>query len=264
MDKTRQPDVIEAGDGPPVVLIHSSVAGARQWRHLMGHLAASHRTIAPNLYGYGTTPPWPGQHPQRLEDQAALIAGLLPEDRSPVSIVGHSFGGSVAMKLAAMNPGRVARLVLIEPNPFTLLREANRSAAFDDAMRLCETIRGAGVTGDWAGAAETFADYWTGPGSWAAMSEDRRAKFATALRPNLHEWDAILGERTTAAEWVAALPTATTVITANDTVRTIAEIAELLAAAAPDWRFETLPEGGHMAALTKPDSIAPLIERALR
>ena len=56
-------DYLEAGSsGPVVMLVHSSVSGARQWRRLMGDLKDQFRVRAVNLFGYGKTPPWPGRN----------------------------------------------------------------------------------------------------------------------------------------------------------------------------------------------------------
>ena len=52
-------DFIEAGSGPKVILIHSSVAGARQWGNLMSALSDRFHFIAINLFGYGATDAWP-------------------------------------------------------------------------------------------------------------------------------------------------------------------------------------------------------------
>ena len=98
-------DFIEAGSGDIVILVHSSVAGARQWRSLMEALATNYHVIAINLFGYGKTRAWVGDNPQSLEDQARLIEPFLPLDGGQISIVGHSFGGSVAMKAAALFKG---------------------------------------------------------------------------------------------------------------------------------------------------------------
>lgn len=256
-------DVIEEGDGPTVVLIHSSVAGAGQWRGLMEDLAGEFRLLAVNLYGYAGTDPWAAERAQTLCDQARLLEQILPDAIGRFSVVGHSFGGSVAMKAAAVYGDRVDRLVLIEPNPFYLLSQHGRDDAFAEALALRNCIKENGGRGDWEAAAAVFADYWTGEGSWAAMPGARRAKFARALRPNFHEWDAVMTETTPISEWRAVLPRDTTVIRAADTVRSIAEIVDLMEAACPDWRFERLGEGGHMAALTKPEIMNPLIRSAL-
>src|SRR4029077_18564479 len=130
-------DFVEAGSvGPVVMLVHSSVSGARQWRRLMEDLKDRFRVRAGNLYGYGKTPPWSSDAPQTLDDQARLVETALPTNADNVCVVGHSFGGSVAMKLAARLAGRVSRLVLLETNPFYLLEQSGRADAFAEAMDL--------------------------------------------------------------------------------------------------------------------------------
>lgn len=256
-------DFVEMGVGPIVVLIHSSVAGAGQWRRLMDELSDDFNLFAVNLYGYGDTDTWREGQVQTLADQAGLLATILPDPESRFSIVGHSFGGSVAMKAAQVFCDRVDRLVLIEPNPFYLLSQSGRAEAFSEAKALRDCIKENGGAGQWDAAAAVFVDYWTGPGSWDAMPEERRSKFAKALQPNYHEWDAVMNEATPIAAWREALPAKTTVISAEDTVRSIREIVDLLELECPAWRFEKLGKGGHMAALTQPEVMNPIIRSAL-
>ena len=77
---TIKADFLEAGSGPVVMLIHSSVSGARMWRRLMDDLKDDFHVRAVNLYGYGSTPRWPSDTPQSLDDQARLVETALPTD----------------------------------------------------------------------------------------------------------------------------------------------------------------------------------------
>lgn len=244
-------------------MIHSSVAGAGQWRRLMDEFAEDFQLFAVNLYGYGGTEPWSRTQGQALLDQANLLSAILPDAESRFSIVGHSFGGSVAMKAAEVFQDRVDKLVLIEPNPFYLLAQEGRNEAFSEVLALRNCIKENGGIGDWEAAAAVFADYWTGDGSWAAMPKDRRSKFAKALQPNYHEWDAVMNETTPLAKWREALPASTTVVCAEDTVRSIRQIVDLFEKECPDWHFEKIGEGGHMAALTRPEIMNAIIRSAL-
>jgi pimeloyl-ACP methyl ester carboxylesterase len=131
---TTKVDFLAAGSGPVVMLVHSSVSGARQWRRLMDDLKDDFHVRAVNLFGYGSTPPWSADVPQSLDDQARLAEAALPTTADAVCLVGHSFGGSVAMKLAARLSGRVTKLVLLETNPFYLLKQSGRADAFAEAM----------------------------------------------------------------------------------------------------------------------------------
>lgn len=257
-------DFIEAGQGDRVILIHSSVSGARQWRSLMGALASGAHVLAINLFGYGATRPWTADRPQTLEDQARLIEPFLPRDGGKISLVGHSFGGSVAMKAALLFKDQVRRLVLVEPNPFYLLDRHDRPEAYAEAVSLRDTIKAHGQVGSWETAAESFANYWAGAGSWDAMPEDRRSKFATALQPNFHEWDAVMNEQTSLSEWRAALPPDTTVVSAADTTNSISGIVEVLQENAPSWNYERVGQGGHMAIVSNPDLVNPIVIKGLR
>jgi hypothetical protein len=61
-------------------------------------------------------------------------------------------------------------------------------------------------------AAEKFADYWVGAGTWREMSLDRRLAFSEALKPNLFEWDAVMDDTTPVEEGAALLPRATLLV----------------------------------------------------
>ncbi len=246
------------------MLLHSSVSGARQWRHLMDDLKADHHVRAVNLFGYGKTPPWPNETRQSLDDQARLAEAALPANADNICLVGHSFGGSVAMKLAARLAGRVAKLVLLEANPFYLLRQAGQADAFAEAMDLRDCIKKFGALGEWSVAAEQFADYWGGAGSWRNMPPERRSAFADALKPNYFEWDAVMDEVTPLAQWARLLPRATLVVSDPNTVTPIREITALLRQNCPMWTYREIAEGGHMAPLTRPDIVNPLVRSFLR
>ena len=181
-------DILRAGNGPAVILIHASVSSARQWRRLSDRLADRFTVLAANMIGYGATPTWPGRRKQTLDDQAASIERAIGDVDGPIAIVGHSFGGSVAMKLAARLGSRVTRLGLIEPNPVNLLRDEGRDDAFAEAHALFEFLRATTSKGDWTTAAERFSEYWAGAGSWAETPPERRDMFVDGLRPNPFEW----------------------------------------------------------------------------
>jgi len=251
-------DHTDAGQGEPVILIHSSVSANRQWRALTETLQDRYRVLAINLYGYGETTPWPGTAPQSLHAQAQLVLALCEALDAPVHLVGHSFGGAVALKAATLLGPRVGSLVLLEPNPVHLLRVHGRTEAYLEARALRDHVKCYGSRGDWPRVAERFADYWLGDGAWSAMPEKRRAAFAEALPPNFHEWDAVMDEQASLEEW-QALTARTLVVSDPLTRRPIRELVELFAQACPHWTFHAIHEGGHMAPLTRPERVNPVV-----
>jgi pimeloyl-ACP methyl ester carboxylesterase len=255
-------DHTDDGQGRPVILIHSSVSANRQWRALTEVLKDRYRVLAINLFGYGETTAWPDTSAQSLYAQAQLVLALCEELGAPIHLVGHSFGASVALKAASLLGPRVGSLVLLEPNPFYLLKQNGRVQAFLESRALRDHVKCFGSLGDWPKVAERFAEYWLGDGSWSAMPEKRRSAFADSLPPNFYEWDAVMDEETTVEEWKAL--TARTLVVSDATTRLpIREIVDIFAKACPHWLFHTIPEGGHMAPLTRPELINPIVRRFL-
>jgi hypothetical protein len=87
-------DVAEVGSGPPVVLVHSSVSGNRQWKKLAAQLSDRYRVVMPNLIGYGNTPAWHSERPMTLQDAAEAVLAVCAQLDGPIRLVGHSWGGA--------------------------------------------------------------------------------------------------------------------------------------------------------------------------
>jgi pimeloyl-ACP methyl ester carboxylesterase len=112
----------EEGKGPPVLLIHGFGASTFTWRFVAPELAKSHRVIAVDLKGFGLSDkPFDGRY--SVYDQAELLAQLIEDkDLRDLTLVGHSFGGGVALLLALEAnrrlDGRITRLVLLDSIAF--------------------------------------------------------------------------------------------------------------------------------------------------
>jgi lipase len=103
--------------GPPgparVLAIHGLTGHGQRWQHLAERHLPELAVAAPDLLGHGRSS-WAA--PWTIDANVAALAGLLDEQADgPVAVVGHSFGGAVALHLAAAHPERVATLVLLDP-----------------------------------------------------------------------------------------------------------------------------------------------------
>ncbi|OBI86249.1 alpha/beta fold hydrolase [Mycobacterium sp. 1245805.9] len=100
------------GPGGPVrmLALHGLTGYGGRWQHLAGYLPEI-AVAAPDLLGHGRSS-WAA--PWTIDANVSALAKLL-EDAAPVLVVGHSFGGAVALRLAAAHPERVAALVLLDP-----------------------------------------------------------------------------------------------------------------------------------------------------
>jgi pimeloyl-ACP methyl ester carboxylesterase len=252
-------DFIETGTGPLVVLVHASMSGARQWGTLTEVLQNRFRLRAINLFGYGRTADWPAEEPPTLDDYAELVLSALPDDTKTVALVGHSFGGAVAMQAARRLGARAARLVLIEPSIFSLLEVHGRREAYAEIMAVARDM---GLNPP-AQAAERFIDYWSGPSSWAQTADARKAAYVRSVGLVRREFGAAFGQRTALEDWGAALPRQTLVMFAADTTRPSREVADLLSLTGAGWDFARMIRGGHMSPVTQPQLVNPVIAQFL-
>ena len=108
-------NVIELGEGPPLVFVHGLIGRWTHWLEQLLPFAADHRVIALDLPGFGSSPPPAAQtisipfYAQMLEKLLALL------ELDAAALVGHSMGGFTSVELAINFPERVERLVLISP-----------------------------------------------------------------------------------------------------------------------------------------------------
>ena len=255
-------DYANAGSGPAVVLVHSSASGYRQWQRLVEALQSRYRLIAVNLFGYGKTSSWPGTRPLAAADQAELVAAAAELVGEPVALVGHSLGGAVALEAATKLSDRVRVLVAFEPILFGHLKVHGPASAYDEIASVARRYNELARIRDWNAAGEWFVDYWTVPGIWAAMPDERKQNMFAMLPAVVHEWDmATTGVRPLAG-W-GAISAPVHLIYAADTRTPTGEIVKLLAKSYPTWHVHKMPSGGHMAPLSRPDLINPLIARTL-
>lgn len=104
----------EAGDGPPLLLLHGSGPGVTGWRNYRGNLAvfAEHfRCLVLEFPGFGVSDPT-AQHPM-VAAPASVLRFLDGLGLHQVDVIGNSMGGIVAAQVAAAHPDRIRRLVTI-------------------------------------------------------------------------------------------------------------------------------------------------------
>jgi pimeloyl-ACP methyl ester carboxylesterase len=115
--------VLEAGDGPPVVLLHGQGGWSGMWLPVVGDLAATHRVIAPDLPGLGASEV-PGGPPDAARVLAWLGELIRETCPAPPALVGASLGASIAARFAIAHPDRLSRLVLVSAGGFGRFRPA--------------------------------------------------------------------------------------------------------------------------------------------
>src|SRR5262245_15034118 len=107
-----------------VIALHCSGSSAKQWRSLAQRLGGRYPTSCPAFVGHGPRSHLIGTRPFTLADEAAPILRAVDSLQKPVHLVGHSYGGAVALRVARERPSRIASLTLYEPMALHLLKTA--------------------------------------------------------------------------------------------------------------------------------------------
>jgi lipase len=249
-----------SGDGPPVVALHGSASTGAQWRSLVGCLGGRHRVITPDLAGYGRS--GLPQAPRTLAAEAAFLAPLVTQAGEPVHLVGHSFGGAVALEIASRMPACVRSLTLIEPAAFHLFAAAGEHALADEIRTLADTIASRAASGEREAAVRAFIDYWNGAGAWSRTGSSLRAFFLACLDRILSNFDAI-GVAAPSLAPLKRIAVSTLALMGLGSRLPSMRTTELIAGAIPAAKLALIPDAGHMAPLTDPHLVDPLIRAHL-
>jgi len=237
----------EAGNGPAVILLHSTVCDRRMWDPQLPALAdAGYRVIRCDLRGFGETP-----MPDRAYNNAQDVVDLLDAlgvDR--VALVGSSGGGRVALEVAARWPQRVTSLALLctavaghEPSA--------RLAAFGE--REDELLE----AGDAAGATELNVEVWVLPSVDDGVRERVRQMQRHAFEVQLAATEEYAPIR---VEYdVADITAPTLVVSGGLDFPDFSAIAAQLAERIPDARRVDLDWAGHLPSMERPDEINALL-----
>ena len=224
-----------------VLLIHSGGFTSRQWRKLAERLSPRFRVLAPDLLGYGTSGAWPDGEPFHFRQDVDLLESLLD---GPAHLVGHSYGGFLALQLALRRPDLVRSIAAYEPVAFGILDEVEDADAFAGLALVKRDWEPA--NDDWLRA---FVEWWNGPGAWDRLNEETRGAFRSAGWKLFNEVISLAADRTDRATY--ATISAPTLILGGE-LSPLAErrVVEKLGAALPHATARIFPGVGHMAPIS--------------
>lgn len=251
-----KPHVKTTGDGPTAILLHSSGSSGRQWDTLVDSLQSRFRLQTVDFHGHGGTPAWTGSQPLTLEDEASLVAPLLAAASEGAHLVGHSYGGAVALKLAQLHPQSVRSVAVYEPVLFPLLFDYNPThAAAREVIATAARIHTSLLVGHSDRAARHFVDYWSGSGTWDAMPMSRRHTVIARMPALAPHFRALFNDGLRRVD-LSRLPTPVLCLTGARTKASTRRIGELLRLAMPGAMHEMLPAMGHMGPVTHAGVVA--------
>lgn len=243
---------VERGAGAPaLVLLHHFGGSARSWAPVIDRLGPAHRCIAPDLRGFGRSPPPPDGWTvdAAADDVLALIEARGIRD---YVLVGHSMGGKVALDLAARRPAGLGGLVLVAPSPPT--PEPMEAAAREQLLR---------SHGNRGAAEQTVRLIAMRPLTSEAFERCVEDQLASA--PAAWSWWLERGSREDLSSRIGRLLLPALVIASADDPVLPASVAE--AEVMPhlaEARLAILAGAGHLMPLEAPDEVAELIGSFIR
>lgn len=237
------------------VMVHCSLAHRGAWRGVQRPLQDHLSMRAFDMPGHGESGPWDGK--TELQDVCAEVATSLIDGCA--DLIGHSYGATIALRVAQMHPDKVRSLTLIEPVMFHLTKGLPTYDAYHTEMAPCFDAL---WQGDWLQAARLFNRMWGAGAPWSEVPEAHQRAMAErmpliAAGASVTDGDVNAQAAPGALEAVAC---PVLLVEGAQSPPIVAAIHDALEARLPDVRRVVVEGAGHMVPITHPRQVASAIK----
>ncbi len=249
----RATHVAELGHGPAVVLIHGSADKPTTWLPVMQTLAGQFHLFAPGLPPIAPEEVAAGK--LALDLDLPWLDDVLTSTGARI-LAAHSYGALLALRWALAHPGRLDRLVLIEPICWGMVADAG--TAHQRLGELRDFCLHAFARGEVEPAMHWLVDYWNGQGFFAGLPERVRAGLLSLYGRTWAEVASGGGDQTHAAE-VCTLTTDVRLLAGEHTTAESLAVMRALAAALPRAPLQVLQGATHQCLKSHAAQVAAAI-----
>lgn len=244
----------QKGSDRGVLLLHSTGTGSWQWKQYK-NLMPSRHLMALDFLGYAPSEEWTKTDTVHIDFDAA--EHLLLKQTEPIDIIGHSYGGFVAMLLAKKHPNMIRTLLLHEPVAWGSLFNGTREDLKEDFNKICDVFFRHEETIDVDAWLEHFIGYWNEPNTWNTLPEKTKKIWRHRFHKTHAEVSYLCLERTPLSHW-SSLEHPTTITLSEDAPPHEKEVCHLLASVIPKAKL-IRHQGGHLSPLTHFSELRPIV-----
>ncbi len=244
-----------SGQGPAVILLHSSLSSAKQWQNLTKTLSAQFTCINIDLLGYGKAPSVTDIKGYSFATEITRIEQILVDANitGPYHLIGHSCGGAIALKMALemaqQNMANLLSVTLFEPVAFHLLEQQNNHAVklFANKLRRESNLD----------AARDFVNYWNGEGYFQQLPQVVQTQMAMGMDKVNLDFNGIFAEQYSLAD-LRALSCPVLLMLGKYTSAESQQLSKAIGDAISHCQLVRI-DSGHMAPLSHPQLVEPVI-----
>ncbi len=245
-----------------IVFVHGSPGEGRSWGRVAKHLPPKHTLLTPNLPGYGGTAPLKDDGEDHTTAMARPVLDVIDSEPLPIWLVGHSYGGNVALHAAMARPDKIRGLVLLEPVFMRGLALAGDTQTLRDTGAFFEDYIARVERGEPL-AVSRMIDFWFGNGSFATLPSPVQQFLDGAAANNAADVRGTFCELVT-REQLATLTFPARIVYGGASPPVAPAIACALAALLPDALVEELPGATHGMLDSHPGQVAAVIDTFCR
>jgi len=250
----------EQGTGPTLVLVPGSCSTGSAWRPVIKEFGDSFRCVTTSLLGYGQSAERRLDSEPSVELEVEIVERVIAKASAgaeTVHLVGHSFGGSVALLAALRKRARIASVTVLEAPVPAILRHCGEEPHFRAFRDMTDGYFAAWHGGD-PEAIRTMIDFYGGEGTWSSWPERVRAYAVETTPVNMLDWGCAY-EHPLSPAMLSAIDVPVAVAVGAQSHPAICRANGLVAMAISGASFKAIAGASHFMISTHPAQVARLI-----
>jgi len=250
-------DYDESGSGQTIVLVPGSCSTGAAWRPVIGEWNGRFRCVTTSLLGYGGTSERRTKDDASIAYEAEILEAVIRKAGGKVHVVGHSFGGGIALIVALRKRVPLASLTIVEAPAIEFLRGVGEYEHYRTFRDMTEAYFAAFEGGD-KEAVATMIDFFGGDGTFASWPPRLREYAIETTHVNILDWASAYGFPIS-PDALATVDVPTLVLCGGASHPAMQRANELLSECIPGASFATIERAAHFMIATHTKKVARMI-----